>query len=121
MAREEAAGFEKQIILQGSNNRGLFTHVIDPNSRYHIKTAGEHHPTIAAYIRNAKPIPGITQLLLTALGAGEYWGDNANGDWFGEGELAHEGADYGYKTFETMAKVFKHHINKPDSPSYGTV
>jgi hypothetical protein len=121
MAREEAAEFEKKITLYGSNERGLFTHVIDPNSPYLVKTAGQHHPTIAAYIRNAKTIPGITQILLTALGAGEYWGSNSNGDWFGESELAHEGPDYGFKTFETTAKVFKHHINKPDSPSYGTV
>ena len=36
----------------------------------HIKLATEMHPEIARYIYNANKIPGKTQLLIDALGAG---------------------------------------------------
>jgi hypothetical protein len=112
---------DKLLLFPGRTDRGIFTYVIDAEKTYLEKTACEYHPTIAAYIHNAKPLKGKTQILLTALGAGEYWGNNVNGDYFPEESLAHEGPDYGYKTFETHAKVFRHHINRPDSESYGEV
>jgi hypothetical protein len=47
-----------------------------------IKAAvGELHPLIADYISNVKPIPGKNILLIDALGAGEVWGCNVNGDY----------------------------------------
>lgn len=48
---------------------------------------------------------------------------NSNADFFEEHELcpANGSTEYGYKTFETFARPYKHHINKPDSPSYGDV
>jgi len=88
-------------------------HVLGQKSDYLEKTAACYHPEIAAYIRDPRKIPGKTQLLITALGAGEYWGDNSNGDYFPEHDLAYPGEDYGHKTFETMANVYKHHQNKP--------
>jgi hypothetical protein len=112
---------DKLLLFPGRTDRGIFTYVIDAEKSYLEKTACEYHPTIAAYIHNAKPIKGKTQVLLTALGASEYWGSNINGDAFPEEALAHEGEDYGYKTFETHAKVFRHHTNRPNSESYGEV
>lgn len=112
---------DKIITLAGRSERGVFSFVIDYERQYLEKTAAEYHPTIASYINNARPIPGRTQILLTALGAGEYWGDNANADYFTEEGLAHEGPDYGYKTFETNAHVYKHHVNKDPAASYGNV
>lgn len=112
---------DKLLLFQGKSEKGIFTHVIDAERQYLEKTAAEYNPTIAEYIHNAKPIKGKTQILLTALGAGEYWGDNANADWFGEPMLAHEGTDYGHKTFQHYAHVFKHHVNKDPTASYGTV
>jgi len=112
---------DKILTFSSQNERGVFAHVIDTSHSYLMKTAGEYHPTIASYIANAKPIDGKTQVLITALGAGEYWSFNANGDYFPEAALAHEGKDFGYKTFEYYAKVFRHHVNKPTSESYGTV
>jgi len=112
---------DKILTFQGKTDRGIFTYVIDAERNYLEKTAAEYHPTIASYINDAKPIKGKTQVLITALGAGEYWGDNVNGDYFPETALAHPGTDYGYETFKHYAKVFKHHINKPSSPSYGEV
>ena len=59
---------------------------------------------------------GKVYVLVIALGAGETYGPNKNGDYFPREVLKKY-----YKTFETHAKVFKHHVNKPDSPSYGEV
>jgi hypothetical protein len=112
---------DKLLIFPGKTDRGIFTYVIDAERNYLEKTAGEYHPTIAAYINQAKTIKGKTQLLITALGAGEWWGDNANSDFFTETGLAHEGPDYGYKTFEMYANIFKHHINKDPLAAYGKV
>ena len=112
---------DKLLTFPGRTDKGIFTYVIDAERGYLEKTASEYHPTIAAYINAAKPIPGMTQILLTALGAGEWWGDNVNGDYFPQEALAYEGEDYGYKTFKTLAKIYKHHVNKDPFRSYGDV
>lgn len=77
-----------------------------------LKSASEMHPEIDKYIRSAKPIPGKSILLIDAMGSSEAWGPNINGDWFGEGELMHEGKDYGYQTFMHYAYPYKHHRNE---------
>lgn len=86
----------------------------------HIKMARPLPPEIEQYIRTAKPIPGKTQLLTDAMGAGEFWGSNVNGDYFPEAALAHEGDDYGYRTF-LKGHVFRNHVNKDPSKAYGNV
>lgn len=112
---------EKFLTYPGKTEKGIFAFVIDAERNFLEKTAAEYNPTIAAYIHEAKPIPGKMQILLTALGAGEIWGNNVNGDYFPETELAYEGPEYGHKTFETMARIYKHHINKDPTRSYGDV
>jgi hypothetical protein len=115
---------DKLLLYPGKTERGVFTHLIDYERSYLTKTAsqGQFNPTIAAYINDAKPIAGKTQILLTALGSGEYWGDNANGDFFPESELAYDGTeDYGYRTFMKYAKIYKHHVNKNPHAAYGDV
>lgn len=114
---------DKLLLFPGKSERGVFTHLIDYERAYLTKTAsqGAYHPTIASYISNAKTIPGKTQILLTALGSGEYWGDNANGDYFPESELAHDGDEFGYRTFMTHAKIYKHHVNKNPAAAFGDV
>lgn len=112
---------DKLLLFPGKTDKGIFTYVVDSERNYLEKTAAEYHPTIAAYINNAKPIPGRTQILLTALGAYEWWGDNVNSDAFQEHYLAHDGDDYGYKTFEKYAKVYRHHVNKDPKNNYGDV
>jgi hypothetical protein len=84
-----------------------------------IKMARALPPRIEEYIRSAKPIPGKAQLLIDALGAGEYWGSNVNGDFFPEEALRHEGPEYGYETFMHFAHPFKHHVNKDPALAYG--
>lgn len=112
---------EKLLTFPGKIGNDIFMYSLEAEAGHLTKTASQYHPEIAAYINDAKKMPGKTQLLLTALGAGEFWGPNVNGDWFGENDLAHPGPEYGYKTFESMAKGFKHHQNKPTDPSYGEV
>jgi hypothetical protein len=113
---------DKILTFQGRDEKGIHVHVIDSEKQYLEKTASaKFHPTIEEYIKNAKKIPGKTQILLTALGASEFWGDNVNSDAFPESQLAHEGEDYGYRTFLTMAKLYKHHVNKDPNNSYGDV
>jgi hypothetical protein len=115
---------DKLLLFPGKTDKGVFTHLIDYERSFLTKTAaqGGYNPTIAAYIANAKPIPGKTQILLTALGSGEYWGDNANGDYFPESELAYDGEeDYGYRTFMRYAKIYKHHVNKNPNAAFGDV
>ena len=82
----------------------------------HIKMARPLPQGIENYIRSAKPIPGKTQLLIDAMGAGEFYGSNVNGDYFPETALQHSGADYGFQTFMHFAYPFKHHVNKDPSP-----
>ena len=65
---------DKLLLFQGKSDKGIFTYVIDAEKAYLEKIAAEYHPTIASYINDAKPVKGRTQILLTALGAGEWWG-----------------------------------------------
>lgn len=112
---------DKLLIFPGKTEKGIFTFLLDSDHSHLTKTAAEYHPEIAAYVHGAKPIPGKTLVLLTALGAGEWWGCNVNGDYFPETALAYPGDDYGYRTFKIYAKVFKHHINKDPNANYGEV
>jgi hypothetical protein len=72
------------------------------------KTA-EYDPELIEYVHDLKPKEGSYFLLVNALGAGEYYGSNRNGDYFPEDAL-----EKYYKTFETIANVYKHHKNKPN-------
>lgn len=56
-------------------------------------------------------------LHINAMGAGEYYGANRNGDYFPEENLLQW-----YKTFETSpAHVFRHHVNKDPAIAIGKV
>lgn len=85
----------------------------------HIKMASELPPAIEQYMRAAVPIKGKTQLLIDAMGSGEYYGSNVNGDYFAEQALNHPGPEYGYETFQHYAYPFKHHVNKDPARAYG--
>jgi hypothetical protein len=84
------------------------------------KTAAPLLPSVKSLLENIKPNPRKIVILVNALGAGEYWGSNINGDYFPEVALLHKGYDYGYETFRT-AGLFKHHVNKDPSRSFGTI
>ena len=115
---------DKLLTFQTQTEKGIFLYTVGEgrDQQYLEKTASaDFHPEIAKYIMNAQKMPGKTQTLLTALGAGEYYGSNVNGDFFPETPLKNPTPEYGYKTFERMAKVYKHHVNKDPKKSYGDV
>lgn len=78
-----------------------------------IKTASNE---IQEYWKDLVRKPDCFYLHVIAMSAGEYWGPNRRADWYGEENLKKY-----HELFVTQAKVYKHHINRPDSPSYGRV
>lgn len=69
------------------------------------------------FTKNMEKKDGKFYLHINAMGAGEYYGSNRNGDYFPEENLLQW-----YKTFETSpAHVFRHHVNKDPSIAIGKV
>lgn len=100
------------------------------------KTASE----ATEYIKCVEPKPGMSIVLVLALGAYETYDLNRNGDGFNEfpykvgmkpvcgcctaldGWVAHnEVLPQHYKSFEQFGKVYRHHQNKDPLKSYGDV
>lgn len=97
-------------------------------------------PDVVRYIETLKPRNDTQYVLVNAMGAGEFFSSNANGDHFPEAGLIHAPDDwkgiplydkvkgknwpYGFPTFYN-AKPFLHHRNKDfpphNHPSYGEV
>jgi hypothetical protein len=102
------------------------------------KTAGSLMPEIQAWLRKYRPGPDDLCVLVNAMGASEYWGQNINGDIFYEDALVHDCRNhstvqhpiddftgktippYGYWTFHT-AYPFVHHKNKDPTRAFGRV
>lgn len=79
------------------------------------KTAADDR--IASFItKSLQPKDGKFYLHINAMGAGEFYGSNKNGDYFPEAQLK----EY-YKTFEETGYVYRHHINKDPAKSMGRV
>lgn len=121
-------GFPKQIELEDLSPNGEPTiQLIRPRDITvpHVKVAAES----LDYIKHVKPQPNKTIILVLAMTAGEYYGCNRNGDAWAEkpmivaGTRINEGdvLPVTYKTFETDANVFKHHINKDPKKRIGDV
>jgi len=62
------------------------------------------------------PEPGKIYLHVNAMGAGEYYGSNKNGDWFPEEQLI-----LYHKTFEEHGYVYRHHVNTDPATAIGRV
>jgi len=106
---------ERDVFLLTEDRRYLLKQAASANRKF------AYHPQVQKYIEQAKPMEGLVQALITALGAGEYWGDNINADWFGEEPLSHRGPDYGVDTFKTNANYFTHHVNQNPALAKGKV
>ena len=103
-----------------------------------VKVAGELMPQIREWLNGYKPNPEELCLLVNAMGASEYWGQNINGDIFNEDALVHDCRQhagqqhsyddftgktvppYGYWTF-LHALPFVHHKNKDATRAFGKV
>lgn len=69
------------------------------------------------FVKDIKVRDGFFYLHINAMGAGEYYGSNRNGDYFPEAQLIRW-----HKTFETSpAHLFRHHVNKDPAKAIGKV
>lgn len=96
-----------------------------------IKTAAEQPAYIKEWAETVQKEPGYAYIMVSAVGSGEVYGSNKNGDYFPEQALlSQQEADevkppatapkIRYKTFED-AKFYRHHQNKPNDPSFGKI
>lgn len=83
-----------------------------------IKTASglSFTPKIRDYITSIKPSADKVYALVNAMGAGEFFGCNRNGDYFPE-----EALKVFHPTFVTDGKPFMYHQNKDPNKCYGNV
>lgn len=112
----------------------LFHKATDP---YFEKVAAAHLlPEVVRYIETLRPSQDACYNLVNAMGAGEFFGSNINGDYFTEESLIHRPDDwtgnplidkikakdwaYGFPTFY-YAHPFAHHRNKDASRAFGEV
>jgi hypothetical protein len=93
-------------------------------------------PEVVSYIAGLRPQRDSQYVLVNAMGAGEYYGSNINGDYFTEACLIHKPDDwqgnpvidrirakdwpYGFPTFY-RAHPYAHHRNKDASRAFGDV
>lgn len=69
------------------------------------------------FVKDIHVRDGFYYLHINAMGAGEYYGSNRNGDYFPEEQLIRW-----HKTFETSpAHLFRHHVNKDPAKAIGKV
>jgi len=120
--------FPKHFFLDEISREGEPTlQIINPHETVsgHVKIASD----ALEYVKHIDPISGKTIILVLAMTAGEYYGPNRNGDGWAEKPLVVGSTTIGpdeilpvnYKTFETDANVFKHHVNKDPNKSIGDV
>jgi hypothetical protein len=102
-----------------------------------IEMRSKLHPRVQDFVRNIIPTPAGIYILVNALGAGEYWGSNVNGDFFPEKSLIHAPSNWEQLPFEEMRRIgkawdygfptfmnafpYKHHMNKDPSRAFGRV
>lgn len=128
----------KVSLFQGSEETGpAAVPLFGPADPYFEKVASANLlPEVATYIADLKPENNAQYVLVNAMGAGEYYGSNINGDRFSESALIHrpdrwmglptvdkrtaKDWSYGFPTFY-RAHVFAHHRNKDASKALGTV
>ena len=98
-------------MLGKNNDLGAY---LEDTGEVRVKLANINE--IEQFVSNFTPDPLFMYLHVIAMGAGEFYGCNKNGDYFPEKSLIMY-----HHTFEQNAKIFKEHNNKPTSPNYGNV
>jgi hypothetical protein len=127
----------KLATFEGISKRGEpLVHLFTSGSSFE-KTAGVLMPEISQWASSYTPEEDKIAVLVNAMGASEYWGQNVNGDIFPETALIHDCGNhkdshpiddfthktippYGYKTF-LQALPFVHHRNKDPNRAFGKV
>jgi hypothetical protein len=117
MTRKPEPGLVKLIDIQSFYPEDeVGVHVIDlAHTDSLVKSAADS--SIETFVREQLiPQEGKMYLHINAMGAGEYYGSNKNGDYFPEENLKRY-----YKTFEISGYIYRHHINKDPAKSIGKV
>lgn len=102
-----------------------------------VEMRSKLHPRVQDFVRGIIPTSAGIYILVNALGAGEYWGSNVNGDFFPEKSLIHAPSNWEQLPFEEMRRIgkawdygfptfmnaypYKHHMNKDPSRAFGRV
>lgn len=132
----------KQCQFRGQDENGVHVHLLHPgyDNEHLVKTAAASPPQLERVLKLVRSMPksnGHLPVMVSAMGAGEYWGSNSNGDYFPEASLIHtpqnwEGMsldlqrqmgakwEWGYPTFYN-AHAFQHHVNKDPARAFGDV
>lgn len=128
----------KVSLFQGSEEFGpAAVPLFGPADPYFEKVASASLlPEVSTFIAELKPRDDSQYVLVNAMGAGEYYGSNINGDRFSEAALVHAPDNwkglpihdqtlaknwaYGFPTFYS-ACVFPHHRNKDPGKKLGVV
>lgn len=111
------SGLVKLVDVQSFySDDDLGVQVIDINHTGDLVKAAADSAITQFVEEQLEPVAGKMYLHINAMGAGEYYGSNKNGDYFPEEILKKY-----YKTFETSGHVFRHHINKDPEKSIGKV
>jgi len=143
---------EKVIHFHTHDTLGrCFAEAIDvnPSKSGMTKVAGNLDPKLQAFIRSIKPDPKYQYVLMTPMGAHEFWGMNVNGDIFPEISLGHDYLtdnpqkvidelerrylkphgkslppvpikEFGFRTFMNALR-YKHHVNKNPEIAFGDI
>lgn len=91
-----------------------FTVVGSPET---LLTKKASHEAIASFVSSLSPTPGKMFVHILAMGAGEYYGANRNGDYFSEDQLRRY-----HETFVTSpAHLFRNHKNKDPNIAFGKI
>lgn len=128
----------KTSFFPGQTDNGpvaipLFTGAVTATEK---TAAAKLLPEVVTYIEGLRPQKGSQYVLVNAMGAGEFWGSNINGDHFPEAGLIHRPDNwkglpafdkiasktwpYGYPTFYG-AHPYAHHRNKDAKRAFGEV
>jgi len=120
---------EKLLTFPGAVEGDIFVQAITPSTMME-KTASVLHSDVLRFVDSIKTDPKKLYVLVNALGSGEFYGSNVNGDYFEEDQLLgladkYKDLDvypdpYGYKTFENGG-IYRHHVNKDPKRSMGKV
>lgn len=132
----------KQVQFRGADDQGnifclpLLDRGMEKTASA-LQMRSKLHPKVQDFVGAVRPTAAGIYVLVNALGAGEYWGSNVNGDLFPEKALIHSPPEweklpveqmrtvgqawpYGYPTF-MGAYPYKHHVNKDPSRAFGRV
>lgn len=120
----------KLIQFDSIDEYGVHVKSIDNSTLPLMKLASnEYSKDIVDAIASLKRESQYYYVVINALGSLEMWGSNRNGDGFPRAGLSHYSLrsdmgtenDYGYKTFEMYAHLYKNHCNKNPKKSFGKV